>query len=71
MPPPTGTYRANAASPQPTQQLSDISAGPLYAAETHQPGRLRHLANASVSAISSSRKTTLAGEVDFYHGVSN
>jgi len=25
----TKAYRANAASPQPTQQLSDLSAGPL------------------------------------------
>ena len=42
--------RANAASPQPTQQLSDsdIQVEPVYAAERHQPDRLcRHLANAS------------------------
>jgi len=29
----TGEYRANAASPQPTQKLSDIPAGPVYAAD--------------------------------------
>jgi len=45
-------YCANAASPQRTKQMSDISAdsaGParLYAAERIQPDRLRHLANAS------------------------
>jgi len=28
----TGPYRGDAASPQLTQQLSDISAGPVYAA---------------------------------------
>jgi len=42
-----GIYRANAASPQRTQQLSDILAGPVYAAEWRHPGRLRRLANAS------------------------
>jgi len=44
-------YRANAARPQPTQQLSDTSAGPaVYAAERHQPNRLCHLLNVSEAA---------------------
>lgn len=39
----TAAYHANAASPQPTQQLSDIPASPLH--ERHGTESLRHLAN--------------------------